>query len=462
MNVLLVKPASDGDHIQPPLGLAYLAKALADCHHVTLVDEMLTGGSAQQLADRVSHDGYDIVGLQCYSHDLKAVRRHLEAIKGRCPDVKTILGGPHPTLMPEETFAVMGNLLDFVLRGEAEETLPALLERLEAAPTDLSAIPGLAYRNGDDVVVNGPPQTVKDLDNFPMPAWEHIPPNKYPPAQHGAFFKNFPVAPIMTTRGCPFRCSFCSATLLSGSRVRTRDPAGIMDEIRLLYHEYGVREIHIIDDNFSLNKEHARAVLEGICNLDIELSIAFPNGLKVETITPDLLKLMRKAGVYLLSLGIESGSDRTLKRVNKNLTVDLIREKCRLIKDAGMDIAGFFILGLPGETVEEMQRTIEFSLELPLLRANYFTFLPLPGTDIYHQLQEEGKLSSVDWKQFSFTTAPDLPDGITRSELRSLQRRAFVRFYFLRPSIFLKNLLLIRSPRHFYHLSRRLYRWLLS
>jgi anaerobic magnesium-protoporphyrin IX monomethyl ester cyclase len=201
-------------------------------------------------------------------------------------------------------------------------------------------------------------------------------------------------------------------------------------------------------------------VLRKIIDAKLGISIAFPNGIRVETVDEELLDLMKRAGVYLISLGIESGSDRILQLMNKKLKVAATEEKVNLIHRAGLDIAGFFVIGFPGDTKEDIKKTIDFSLRLPLIRANYFDFLPLPGTPIYHELQEKGELARIDWKHFHFMTAPYAPAGMTRKELRRYQRRAFIRFY-LRPVILARNILQIRSFRHFKYLLRRFYHWLL-
>jgi anaerobic magnesium-protoporphyrin IX monomethyl ester cyclase len=354
----------------------------------------------------------------------------------------------------------LSTTLDFLLRGEGDITFPQFLNCLNHGHKDMEKVTGLVWKQADKVIENAPHEFVKNLNALPLPAWELIQPQTYPPAQHGAFFKKFPIAPIVTTRGCPYACKFCSAPILSGRRVRFHDPEKIINEIRLLHAQYGIREIHIIDDNFTINRSHADAVLTKIVEAKLGISIAFPNGIRVETVDKELLNLMKRAGAYLISLGIESGSDRILQLMNKKLKVAATEEKVNLIHNAGLDIAGFFVIGFPGDTREDIEKTIRFSVKLPLIRANYFDFLPLPGTPIYNELEQNGELAKIDWKHFHFMTAPYAPAGMTREELRKLQRTAFIRFY-LRPGILVRNILQIRSFRHFKYLLRRFYHWLL-
>ena len=460
MKVLLVKPPSMSDHIQPPVGLAYLAGAIQHEHSAAILDMLKTRMTDEEFCGYVQSGQFDVVGFQCYTQELQSVAKLAALVKSVSKDIVTIAGGPHPTLLPKETMEYLSTTLDFLLRGEGDITFPLFLQCLKQNLKNIETVSGLIWKQADKVIENAPHEFVKDLNALPLPAWELIQPQTYPPAQHGAFFKKFPIAPIVTTRGCPYACKFCSAPVLSGRNVRFHDPEKILNEIRLLHSQYGIREIHIIDDNFTINRSHANAVLTKIIEAKLDISIAFPNGIRVETVDKELLDLMKRAGAYLISLGIESGSDRILQLMNKKLKVAATEEKVNLIHKAGLDVAGFFVIGFPGDTKEDIEKTIKFSLKLPLIRANYFDFLPLPGTPIYYELEQKGELAKIDWKQFHFMTAPYAPAGMTREQLRSYQRKAFLRFY-LRPRILIRNILGIKSFLHLKYLVRRFYHWLL-
>jgi radical SAM superfamily enzyme YgiQ (UPF0313 family) len=448
------------DHIQPPIGLAYLAGAIQHEHSAAILDMLKTRMTDKEFCGYVMAGQFDVVGFQCYTQELQSVAKLAALVKSVSKNIVTITGGPHPTLLPRETMEYLSTTMDFLLRGEGDLTFPLFLQCLKQNCKGMENVSGLVWRQADKVIENAPDEFVKDLNALPLPAWELVQPQTYPPAQHGAFFKKFPIAPVITTRGCPYACKFCSAPILSGRHVRFHDPEKMINEIRLLNSQYGIREIHIIDDNFTINRSHADAVLTKIVEAKLGISIAFPNGIRVETVDKGLLDLMKRAGAYLISLGIESGSDRILRLINKKLKVAETEEKVNLIHDAGLDVAGFFVIGFPGETREDIEKTIKFSLKLPLIRANYFDFLPFPGTPIYYELKQKGELAGIDWKQFHFMTAPYAPAGMTRDELRSYQRQAFIRFY-LRPRILVRNILQIKSFRHLKYLIRRFYHWLL-
>jgi len=173
-----------------------------------------------------------------------------------------------------------------------------------------------------------------------------------------------------------------------------------------------------------------------------------------------LLELLKKAGLYLVSIAVESGNDEILKKMKKGTKVHKIHQDVKLIKKHGFDIAAFFILGFPEETLETIQDTIDLSMELPLLRANYFTYLPLPGTESYHQLEENGEIENVDWDHYYIMSAAYTPQGIDREELLAIKKKAFLKFYF-RPRVLIRNLMSIKNYRHFKFLLKRFYNWII-
>jgi len=458
--ILLINPYnSQSDHIQPPLGLGYLAAAVRkNGFTVSLYDANKLKINPSKLSKIIKKEKPDFVGFQFYTMNFDYIKRSLEAVKKTNQNIVNIVGGPHPSALPKETLIDLGENLDFAFCGEAEIGLPKLLKIIDEGGAGLKDVPGLIYRKGEEIVVN-PPIFFENLDQFDFPAWDLLQPETYPESQHGAFFENFPIAPIITTRGCPFNCTFCAGKLNTGSILRKRSVVKVIEEIKYLYNVHHIREFHIIDDNFTLDKEFAKKVLKEIIKLNLKVSFSVPNGIRLDTLDKEILLLMKNAGFYLISIGIESGSDRVLKMMGKHLAIKQIKEKVSLIKSVGLEAAGFFILGYPGETEKEIKKTINFSLNLGLLRANYFLFLPLPGTAVYKQLQREGKLKKIEYDEFSFT-APVFTDNLSKKQLKTLQRQAFLRFYFLRPKILLKNFLKIKKAAQVKFLLRRAFRWL--
>ena len=459
MKILLVKPFNQSDHIQPSIGLGYLASAVRGKHEVRLLDCIKDNLTIDKFIIALKEYNPAILGLQCYTFDLPFIRQALRAAKDFNKDIVTVIGGPHSSALPENTIRLEKDL-DFLFVGEAEIGFPQLADSIEKQTKDFSGIPGLVFREGGTIKMN-PKIVTEDLDSLGLPAWDLIRPQEYPESQHGAFFKQFPIAPIMVTRGCPYPCTFCAGSIVSGKKIRRRSVDSVLGEIKMLNKDFGIKEFHIVDDNFTMDKEYAKDFLRRLKALDLGMTWAVPNGVRMDTLDDELLILMKETGLYMVSLGIESGSNEVLSAMRKGITVEKMRECVNMIDKAGIDMAGFFILGFPGETVETIKKTIDFAAELPLKRANFFTYLPFPGTESYGKLLASGELKDVDWESFYFTNAAYTPQGITRKELKSLHRMAFAKFY-LRPHIILYQLQSIKSIRHFGFLAKRFLRWIVA
>ena len=460
MKVLLVKPYNKSDHIQPSLGLGYLAAAVRNAHEVKIVDCIKERITPDRLEKVIESFSPDVFGLQCYTFDLNFVDHALSTAKAHDRGIVTIVGGPHPSAAAVEMMKRFAGELDYSFAGEAEVGLAGLLTSLEGGKSEFGSIPGLVWRQ-DGTIRSNPKSVLEDLDSIAMPAWDLIKPETYPESQHGAFFKQFPIAPIMLTRGCPFPCTFCAGASVAGKRVRRRSIDNVLKELTYLNKERGIREFHIVDDNFTMDLSYAKEFLRRLKALNLGMTWAVPNGVRMDALDEELLALMKETGLYIISLGIESGSDRILKDMKKQLTVSKIRECVGMINKAGIDVSGFFILGFPGETVESIKDTINFSRSLKLVRANFFTYLPFPGSESYEKLKRSGELEGIDWDRFYFMNASYTPKGLTRKKLKNLQRLAFAKFY-LRPRIILYNLKSIQSFRHLWFLIGRFFRWIVS
>ncbi len=463
MKILLVNPKIRLDNILPVLGLGYLANAIRDKHEVKILDCMKEDFSLDDYGDYLKNYRPDIVGIQCFTYDIYIVADYLKMTRLVLPDAITIIGGPHPTAMPEESMRLFGNTLDYAFRSEAEEGLPELLGLIETkgiSNESLSKIKNLIWRNNDHVVAN-PITYIADVSKLGMPAWELMPPDSYPKSPFSAFYKRFPVAPIITSRGCPYDCIYCQAGLMSGSQMRYRPIPLVIEEIKYLYSKFGVKEFQIIDDNFTLNRKYVMDFCNAIINNNIDILWTCPNGVRLDTLNDEMIEAMKSSGCYVISAGIESGSDRVLKYIKKQETVGLMKEKVAMIQRHEIDVIGFFMLGFPTETVTEMKQTIRLSKELRLLRAIFFLFHPLPGTEMYTMLTQTGELEGINYDANSFAEVAYTPKGMTKKELKNIQKKAFLSFY-LRPKQFLNLAFSIKSFSHFKFILKRVYRWLVK
>ncbi|OGZ36676.1 MAG: hypothetical protein A3A94_00750 [Candidatus Portnoybacteria bacterium RIFCSPLOWO2_01_FULL_43_11] len=461
-----MKPNSNADELIPPFGLGYLATAIRENYEVEILDGIKEELNLEKFEQIVKKENYDVIGIQIFTFHLNTAKDYIKIIKKVNPEIKIILGGPHPSCDPKNIFKYFPDI-DFAFRGEAEEGLPRLLNLISEEKNQKISnnlfydIPGLIFKDEDGKTIFNNPSFVENLDAFGLPSWDLLKPDTYPLSPHGAFFKNYPIAPIVITRGCPYSCTYCAGPIISGRKIRKRSIDNVIEEIKLLYHKYGIREIHIEDDNFTLYNDLVKEFCYKLKENNLNISWACPNGIRLDTLSKDLLLLMKNSGLYSVSVGIESGSDKILNQMKKSLTTEKIKEKLNLIKSAGLEAIGFFIIGYPTETKKDILKTLAFAKGLPLKRVTFSIFKPFPGTEITNYLVEKGELdlSKIEWDKFLLADAVWSPRGLTLKEIKKLRRRAFLEFY-LRPKILIKMLSEIKSFSHFKIVLRRIYRWL--
>lgn len=460
MKVLLVRPVSAPElmlNTVPPLGLGYLASALRAAGHEPLIlDCAHLKIDHDRFRDRVLDARADVIAFSTFSNDIAHAREDMPWIKNRLPGTVIAAGGPHPSGAPESFFDHFPDA-DYGMRGEGESAFTQLISALESREP-VCNIPGVIFRNSHETVCNLP-YYEKNLDAISFPAWDLMRPERYPESPQGIFFRRFPIAPIITTRGCPCPCTFCAGRTVQGARVRRRSVENVIDEIQLLRRNHGIREIHILDENFTNSRNFALSFCESMIRGKSNMTWCCPNGVRLDSLDAELVNMMKRAGCYAISAGIESGSPEILEAMNKGITLEIVREKLAIIKDAGLVAAGFFILGFPGETGETIDETISFACELPLDRASFFNFLPLPGSPATRRLMDEGELTEPDFERLYYTHTPYVPRGLDAGRLKALQRRAFLKF-FLRPRILIALLFSIRTPRQIGFIMKRMFAYL--
>lgn len=462
MKVLLIKPTKSTDAITPPLGLGYLATRIRSRHEVRILDAPLVRLNERKFMRILREFQPDVVGTQMLTMDIVYAWRYLWLAKKINPDCVTVAGGPQPSGEPDGTMHWFGATLDYAFVGEAEEGFDQLLQLLEddrhnPSLKDLQEVPALVWRDDKHIRVN-PLKRVRDLDALGFPAWDLMNPRAYPPSPHAAYARAFPVGCITATRGCPYDCDFCAAGVMQGKKVRRRSVAHVIEEIDLLVNHYGMREIHFVDDNFTYHRDYVLEFCEEKMKRFPKLPWTCPNGVRLDTLDPELLSVMKKAGCYVLAMGIESGSQRVLDLVYKRQTIELVREKVEQIRRAGIEAVGFFMLGFPGERIEDMKETVNFSLSLPLVRAHYMFFHPIPGTPSYKRLLNTCP-ECFRKVQSSLEMIAYVDKGLTKRQLKYAQREAFLRFY-LRPRQFCALFTRIRHPAQVYYIAKRILRWM--
>ncbi len=466
MKILLVvpiKPKRLDFWVMPPIGLGYVARALEKKNqNVEILNCPKENFSFSDFARYLAKQSPDVLGVTMFSHDFQYVGKMLDIAKKQNNKIVTVAGGPHPSCMAKETLQYLPSL-DFVVRGEGEVSTPMLIDALSSG-SGFDGIPNLAWRDKSGKIIVNEQRYLDPADFLEMPAWNLMDLKNYPKTPPTLLFKKQPFAPISVTRGCPFSCTFCSAGQIHGKNIRLRNLDDVLSEIDLLYNHYGVREFYIVDDNFTANKSMVKTFCREIINRKYNIALCNPNGVRLDTLDIEMLTLMKKAGWYYLSVGIESGSQPVLEHMKKRITVSLIKEKVAQIRKAGLEVYGFFIIGYPTETLNDIKKTVNFALELDLIGANFSCFQPLPGTAIFEMLVREKKISEEEFIELFNNTYADVsysPDSISKRTLKSIQRKSILRFYF-RPKTMVKNLVYLKSGAHFKFLITRASAYLLG
>ncbi len=452
--VLLVRPWSRRiPTVVPSLGLGYLGAVLQRAGHVvSVVDGMRDQITPDAFADWYDGQRFDVVGFQSFTCDLPQVKQLAAVARQRNPDARLVLGGPHASADPDHALGYFPQM-DFVVRGEAERGVVGLIEAIDGRRR-FDDVENLV-RRGDAPEARAPAQFVEDLDSIPFPAWDLMRPSSYPPAPHGFVASAFPVAPFLVSRGCPYLCAFCDAASTAGRRLRVRSMESVLAEIDELVNRHGVRELHLEDDNFTTNRKVVRAFCEALLSRGSPVSWCCPNGMRLDTVDEELLALMRRAGLVAFAVGIESGSERVLAAMQKDLDLEALMPKLRAAHRLGLKTTGFFIVGYPGETEEDFRKTVQLSLSLDLDHAQFSNFLPLPGTRAAHTATSGSDPETLAWEEFLTTGGRGwAPPSV---DVRSWQRRAFLRFYF-RPRVLMGALRQVRTWAHFRYLLRRVWR----
>jgi radical SAM superfamily enzyme YgiQ (UPF0313 family) len=319
--------------------------------------------------------------------------------------------------------------VDCCVIGEGEETFAELLPLLMArAP--LGGVAGLCYREADGSVVRtGSRASIEPLDRLPIPAWDLVDLQAYSDkvvSMNYGLMAARPYAPIFTSRGCPYQCTYCHGVF--GKRARFRSPASVLEEMALLVERYGVREFHIYDDIFNLHAGRAAEILDGIAARGWNVKLAFPNGVRGDLLTAELLRRFRRAGTYLMCFAVETASPRLQKLVRKELDLERVRENIDLARKEGIIPLGFFMLGFPTETVEELRATVDWACHSRLLRAFFFNVVPYQGTALAEAAREAHPTFDFDPTRHYHQSSAYYTES-TGVDIAMLQRKAYLRFY---------------------------------
>ena len=392
--VLLINtPYPLDEHPMPSLSLSYLGAVLQrEGVEVEVLNLLTARYSANKIKRKLEEYRPHVVGTSCATMSYPTASRVLKACKRFDPSVVTVIGGPHVSFTAKETLE-HAPWIDIVVCGEGEETLAALIRALEGGAS-LRGVPGIAFREDGAIVLTETRPPIEDLDALPMPARHLLPLSKY--RALGA------PASVITSRGCPYKCIFCSGPRLFGRRVRFREPKLVVDEIEYIHKELGFDKMNIVDDTFTINHRHAREVCQEI--LRRGLKFQWNVFARADTVTEDILKIMKEAGCVWLLFGVESASPEILKTIKKGTTPDGVRRGVKLSAEAGIKVFNSFIIGLPGESPETAQQSLAFAQELDKqygAKYGFHLLSPLPGTELYERPEDYGlRILSRNWAKY--------------------------------------------------------------
>jgi len=435
-------PMASAGNSLPPHQFLYLGAVAREMGwEPSILDGPAEGVPLGECATRALEGDPSVVGFSATTMSIAKAAVVAAEIRRRRPDVVILVGGPHVTALPVETFEKLPDF-DLGCAGEGEDVLRRVLSHLERGD-DPRAVPGLVSARDDGSVQFLPPAHEEvDLDALPPLAWDLL--TEFPARYHAAatYLNRTPFSDLIVSRGCRYRCTFCDNNTF-GRSIRALPLPAILDNVDRLVRQYGIRSFFFTDDSLMTLKELFVELCEELIRRDygVEWSI----NVRTSEVNPEILALMRRAGCWQVSYGIESGSWEILKRIKKAATPRMHERALVQTREAGIKSNAYIIIGFPGETHETLKETEDFLKRVPIdtLRLTYFT--PFPNTDITEDLAGHGELVA-DWTQLNFYNIAYIPNGLTRQDLERAYRRIMADFY-LKPRVLLSFLPHLIVPR---------------
>lgn len=413
--------------IAPPLGLAYMAAVLEENHFsVNIIDASASDMTWDEFEESLKNSNPDIIAITALTPTIEKALKTAKKSKNLFPDSIIVMGGYHPTFNFEELLNY--EFIDIVIRGEGEYTILDLAQTIENHG-DLSKVKGIAF----DDIVTPERELIMDLDSLPFPARHLLPMDDYK-----LLNMDTKMSTMITSRGCPMQCSFCSSASLHGSKLRLRSVKDIIDEMEDLIENFNIETIAFMDDTFTINKKRVIEICDEIIRRNIK--VLWGCTARVDTLNADVLKKMREAGCITLFMGVESAEQQILDDVNKKTTIEKIQEAFKVCREEKIRTIASVVLGMPGDTHESIKKTVDFVKDLKPSYAIFSLATPYPGTKFYQQVFEKNMIKVKDWSKY--TLISPIIDTIECSldDLRKYQTIAFCKFY-LRPSYLLRQLI---------------------
>ncbi|MGD2125159.1 MAG: radical SAM protein [Desulfobacteraceae bacterium] len=426
----IIKHRSD-KYLQHPIFLAYSAAQLKEAgFEVSYIDSVIQDLDTGQTLLRAKEEKPEVIFMETTTPSIEADYESLKALKN-VTGAKVIVGGPHATYFHREVLEDC-TAIDIVIRHEFDTKIADVVSNLDN-PGDID---GISYRDGNDVIDNGDGELLADLDKVPFPDRDLIPWHWY----IEAWYSRQPFMNMMTSRGCPYHCSFCLwPQSMYGHKQRFRSLDNVFSEIDFLVDRYGLKEINVDDGTFTTNRQR---VIEFCQRLRQEkLKLVWTCNGRVDNLDDEMLTEMKASGCKMIRLGVESGSQEVLNKIRKGLSLDQIEDGIRLVKKHGIQALGGFMFGFPYDSRESVEQTIQFAKKLSPDQVQFSIAMCYPGTSLYEYAKDNDLLVARSFKEFDMTCGPVVKTGdLERQELAHILSRAYREFYF-RPRFFLQTML---------------------
>lgn len=428
INTRLAKSLDIRQGVLPPLGISYLASALEKSgHNVQIIDAKAEALSAEDVRCRIKNFKPDLVGITSMTPSFHGAQE--AAVIAKEEGAITVIGGVHMDIFAKETLSY--DYIDYGILGEGEESIVELCRAIENR-VSVEDVEGIAYKRNGEIML-GNPRIIGNLDSLEFPAYNLLPMKRY-----NSIIGLSPVTTMMSSRGCPYKCSFCCKTS-SDKKHRYRSAKNVIDEMEFLVKDYAIKEIMFYDD--LMMPSHVEEICREIIKRKLKVSWETPQ--RVDLVNPGILSLMKKAGCRLLRYGVEQGDPAMMQMIEKHITIEQVKKVFKWTEDAGIDTFAYFIIGYAFETEKTIRATIDLAKEINPRFVMFTKAIPLPNTELHRIAIEEGLINEDYWKEFTLGKQ-HIPLSAFVTDVNDWIVRAYREFY-LRPSKALKQILRIRN-----------------
>ncbi len=424
--ILLIK-SRNFSYIQsgatPPLGIMYLASYIREKRHDEVMIQDMLFASYNELTKILDQFNPSIVGISAITNEANNLHKIANMIKSHNPQVWVIIGGPYVTSFQE--YAMEDKNVDIGVLGEGEETFLEILNSLDKDSKALLSVRGIMFKYGNKIQSTQQRDYINNLDTLPFPAYDLINIDAYKKFKGESTVRVGKYTVILTSRGCPFHCIYCHN--MFGKKFRARSVKNVINEMEMLIKAYAIKHFEVIDDIANFDKERFKSLLKAIINKDWDIKLSFPNGVRTDLLDEETVDLMKQSGTAELSIAVETASPRLQRLVKKTLNLEKVKKIIDKAVHDGMFVRGFFMLGFPTETEQEIKATIDFAVRSKLHLALFLIVIPYKGTELFEQIPYNAEFDRPI--EADYYTMPYNLSSIPDKKFFKLYRYAYIRFY---------------------------------